>query len=144
MPTMQRTPRLDPICQPHLPQGWQTGLVPNVREGAQEIPHIQKTRIPIVFKSCCSTMLTNRENHLMCLLAEGLTTHQAASKMFISPKTAQVYATRLRKKFGAATQIQLGMAIGVYRGQSELARRQGLMAELTALRESIDRLEKIA
>lgn len=80
----------------------------------------------------------------MCLLAEGLTTHQAASKMFISPKTAQVYATRLRKKFGAATQIQLGMAIGVYRGQSELARRQGLMAELTALRESIDRLEKIA
>lgn len=89
-------------------------------------------------------MLTRRENQLMELLAKGLNTQEASHKMCISPKTVQVYATALRKKFGAATQVQLGIAIGIYRGESELTRRQGVMAELTTLRETLERLEKIA
>lgn len=89
-------------------------------------------------------MLTKRENELMLMLANGLTTEQAAGRMCISPKTGQVYATALRKKFGAATQVQLGMAIAQYRGESEVLRREALIAEINALRESIDRLEKIA
>jgi DNA-binding CsgD family transcriptional regulator/tetratricopeptide (TPR) repeat protein len=68
--------------------------------------------------------LTARELEVLCLLAEGLTDRQIADRLFISRRTAQVHAARVRNKLGVDNRTA---AAGV-------ARRLGLIEEEVAPR----------
>jgi len=51
--------------------------------------------------------LTAREQEVMRLLAEGLTSKDVASKLFISPKTVENHRTNLMKKLGLNSTVEL-------------------------------------
>ncbi len=51
--------------------------------------------------------LTTREQEVMRMLAEGLTTKEVASKLYISPKTVENHRTNLMKKLGLQSTVEL-------------------------------------
>lgn len=51
--------------------------------------------------------LTAREQEVMRLLAEGLTSKDVAAKLFISPKTVENHRTNLMKKLGLSSTVEL-------------------------------------
>lgn len=51
--------------------------------------------------------LTAREQEVMRLLAEGLTSKDVAAKLFISPKTVENHRTNLMKKLGLNSTVEL-------------------------------------
>lgn len=51
--------------------------------------------------------LTAREQEVMRMLAEGLTTKEVASKLYISPKTVENHRTNLMKKLGLQSTVEL-------------------------------------
>lgn len=51
--------------------------------------------------------LTPREQEIMILLAEGLSTQQVADKLFISPKTAENHRSSIMRKLGLQSTIEL-------------------------------------
>lgn len=51
--------------------------------------------------------LTVREQEVMALLAEGLTTGQVADKLFISPKTAENHRSNIMRKLGLHSTVEL-------------------------------------
>ncbi|MBC17798.1 Two component transcriptional regulator, LuxR family [Pseudodesulfovibrio profundus] len=51
--------------------------------------------------------LTAREQEVMRMLAEGLTTKEVAAKLFISPKTVENHRTNLMKKLGLQSTVEL-------------------------------------
>lgn len=51
--------------------------------------------------------LTAREQEVMRLLAEGLTTKEVANQLFISPKTVENHRTNLMKKLGLQSTVEL-------------------------------------
>ncbi len=51
--------------------------------------------------------LTPREREIAALLIQGLTSKQLGRKLLISPRTVDVYRTRLMRKYGAATTTEL-------------------------------------
>ncbi len=52
-------------------------------------------------------VLTPREREIAALLIQGLTSKQLGRKLLISPRTVDVYRTRLMRKYGAATTTEL-------------------------------------
>lgn len=51
--------------------------------------------------------LTSREIEITKLISEGLTSHQIADKLFISPRTVETHRANLMKKIGAKNSIEL-------------------------------------
>ena len=51
--------------------------------------------------------LTPREREIAALLIQGLTSKQLGRQLLISPRTVDVYRTRLMRKYGAATTTEL-------------------------------------
>lgn len=51
--------------------------------------------------------LTSREVEITKLISEGLTSHQIADKLFISPRTVETHRANLMKKVGAKNSIEL-------------------------------------
>ncbi len=51
--------------------------------------------------------LTSREQEVMRMLAEGLTTKDVAEKLYISPKTVENHRTNLMKKLGLQSTVEL-------------------------------------
>jgi DNA-binding NarL/FixJ family response regulator len=51
--------------------------------------------------------LTGREVEIVKLIAEGLTSHQMAEKLFISPRTVETHRANLMKKVSAKNSIEL-------------------------------------
>ncbi len=51
--------------------------------------------------------LTPREREIAALLIQGLTSKQLGKRLLISPRTVDVYRTRLMRKYGAATTTEL-------------------------------------
>lgn len=51
--------------------------------------------------------LTAREREIAALLIQGLTSKQLGKRLLISPRTVDVYRTRLMRKYGAATTTEL-------------------------------------
>ena len=51
--------------------------------------------------------LTVREQEVMALLAEGLSTSQVADKLFISPKTAENHRSNIMRKLGLHSTVEL-------------------------------------
>lgn len=51
--------------------------------------------------------LTAREQEVMVLLAEGLSSHQVAEKLFISPKTVENHRANIMRKLGIHSTIEL-------------------------------------
>lgn len=51
--------------------------------------------------------LTSREQEVMRMLAEGLTTKDVAAKLYISPKTVENHRTNLMKKLGLQSTVEL-------------------------------------
>jgi DNA-binding NarL/FixJ family response regulator len=51
--------------------------------------------------------LTSREQEVMRMLAEGMTTKEVAAKLFISPKTVENHRTNLMKKLGLQSTVEL-------------------------------------
>ena len=51
--------------------------------------------------------LTNREIEIIKLIAEGLTSQQMASKLFISPRTVETHRANLMKKTGVKNVVEL-------------------------------------
>jgi DNA-binding NarL/FixJ family response regulator len=51
--------------------------------------------------------LTEREREVMALVAEGLTNHEIAERLFVSPLTAKTHVSRAMVKLGARDRIQL-------------------------------------
>ena len=51
--------------------------------------------------------LTPREQEVMVLLAEGLSTQQVADKLFISPKTVENHRTNIMRKLGLHSTLEL-------------------------------------
>ena len=51
--------------------------------------------------------LTPREREIAALLIKGLTSKQLGKKLLISPRTVDVYRTRLMRKYGAANTTEL-------------------------------------
>ena len=51
--------------------------------------------------------LTPREQEVMVLLAEGLSTQQVADKLFISPKTAENHRANIMRKLGLHSTLEL-------------------------------------
>lgn len=51
--------------------------------------------------------LTSREQEVMRMLAEGMTTKDVARKLFISPKTVENHRTNLMKKLGLQSTVEL-------------------------------------
>jgi DNA-binding NarL/FixJ family response regulator len=52
-------------------------------------------------------LLTAREQEVMVLLAEGLSTSQVADKLFISPKTADNHRSNIMRKLEVHSIIEL-------------------------------------
>ena len=53
--------------------------------------------------------LSNREYEVLICLAEGLTTFEAAQKLFLSPETVKSHRSKLMLKLDAVNAFQLGM-----------------------------------
>jgi DNA-binding NarL/FixJ family response regulator len=51
--------------------------------------------------------LTSREVEITKLISEGLTSHQIADKLFISPRTVETHRANLMKKMGVKNSIEL-------------------------------------
>jgi len=51
--------------------------------------------------------LTPREQEIMILLAEGMSTRQVADKLFISPKTVENHRSSIMRKLGLHSTIEL-------------------------------------
>jgi DNA-binding NarL/FixJ family response regulator len=51
--------------------------------------------------------LTDREREVVALVAEGLTNHEIAERLFVSPLTAKTHVSRAMVKLGARDRIQL-------------------------------------
>lgn len=51
--------------------------------------------------------LTSREVEIVQLIAEGLTSHEMAEKLFISPRTVETHRANLMKKMGVKNSIEL-------------------------------------
>ncbi len=51
--------------------------------------------------------LTSREIEIVRLISEGLTSHQMADKLFISPRTVETHRANLMKKVGVKNSIEL-------------------------------------
>jgi DNA-binding NarL/FixJ family response regulator len=51
--------------------------------------------------------LTTREIEIIKLISEGLTSHQIADKLFISPRTVETHRANLMKKVGVKNSIEL-------------------------------------
>ncbi|WP_158293003.1 MULTISPECIES: AAA family ATPase [Kribbella] len=51
--------------------------------------------------------LTEREQQVLCLLADGLTNREIGAALFMSPKTASVHVTHLMEKFGVHSRVQV-------------------------------------
>jgi len=51
--------------------------------------------------------LTPREQEIMALLAEGMSTSQVGDKLFISPKTAENHRSNIMRKLGLHSKIEL-------------------------------------
>jgi len=51
--------------------------------------------------------LTSREQEVMRMLAEGLTTKEVAGQLYISPKTVENHRTNLMKKLGLQSTVEL-------------------------------------
>lgn len=51
--------------------------------------------------------LTSREIEIVKLISEGLTSHQMADKLFISPRTVETHRSNLIKKVGVKNSIEL-------------------------------------
>ena len=51
--------------------------------------------------------LTAREQEVVVLLAEGLSTSQVADKLFISPKTAENHRSNIMRKLGLHSTVEL-------------------------------------
>ncbi|QJB55683.1 response regulator transcription factor [Pseudodesulfovibrio sp. zrk46] len=51
--------------------------------------------------------LTSREQEVMRMLAEGLTTKEVAAQLYISPKTVENHRTNLMKKLGLQSTVEL-------------------------------------
>lgn len=51
--------------------------------------------------------LTTREIEIIKLIAEGMTSHQIADKLFISPRTVETHRANLMKKVGVKNSIEL-------------------------------------
>jgi DNA-binding NarL/FixJ family response regulator len=51
--------------------------------------------------------LTGREREVVALVAEGLTNHEIAERLFVSPLTAKTHVSRAMVKLGARDRIQL-------------------------------------
>ena len=51
--------------------------------------------------------LTNREQEIMALLAEGLSVNQIADKLFISSKTVENHRSNIMRKLGLHSIIEL-------------------------------------
>lgn len=51
--------------------------------------------------------LTAREQEIMRMLAEGMSTKEAAEKLYISPKTVENHRTNLMKKLGLSNSVEL-------------------------------------
>jgi len=54
--------------------------------------------------------LTDREREVMALVAEGLTNHEIASRLIVSPATAKTHVSRAMIKLGARDRAQLVVA----------------------------------
>ena len=52
-------------------------------------------------------LLTPREREVVAQLAKGLTSKEMAKAMGLSSRTVEMYRTRLLKKFGVRTTLQL-------------------------------------
>lgn len=53
------------------------------------------------------TSLTAREQEILRMLAEGITTKEVAKKLYISPKTVENHRTNLMKKLGLKNSVEL-------------------------------------
>jgi DNA-binding NarL/FixJ family response regulator len=51
--------------------------------------------------------LSEREREVVALVAEGLTNHEIAERLFVSPLTAKTHVSRAMVKLGARDRIQL-------------------------------------
>jgi DNA-binding NarL/FixJ family response regulator len=51
--------------------------------------------------------LTTREIEIIKLISEGLTSHEIADKLFISPRTVETHRANLMKKVGVKNSIEL-------------------------------------
>jgi Response regulator containing a CheY-like receiver domain and an HTH DNA-binding domain len=51
--------------------------------------------------------LTSREIEIVKLISEGMTSHQMADKLFISPRTVETHRANLMKKVGVKNSIEL-------------------------------------
>jgi len=61
----------------------------------------------IAVSGTCYDQLTAREQEVMVLLAEGLSTNQVAEKLFISPKTAENHRSNIMRKLELHSIIEL-------------------------------------
>jgi DNA-binding NarL/FixJ family response regulator len=56
--------------------------------------------------------LTEREQQVLCLVAEGRTNREIGKLLYISPKTASVHVTRIMQKLGVSSRVQAAAIAG--------------------------------
>lgn len=61
-----------------------------------------------------TTKLTNREFEIIVCLADGLTTSETASRLFLSHETIKSHRSRLMQKLDARNAFQLGIFVMKY------------------------------
>lgn len=77
----------------------------HTRTGARAKPHVARPT------SAGMGLLTEREREIVRLVARGLTNHDIAKLLFISPLTAKTHVNRAMVKLGAKNRAQLVVAV---------------------------------
>ena len=77
----------------------------HTRTGAQAKPHVARPT------SAGMGLLTEREREIVRLVARGLTNHDIAKLLFISPLTAKTHVNRAMVKLEAKNRAQLVVAV---------------------------------
>lgn len=79
-------------------------------EIADFLEEIGDTKVPIMDPKM-QTKVSRRERQCAFYLLEGYTSKEIAEKLYLSPRTVEVYLERLRTRFGSKNKIQLARHI---------------------------------
>jgi DNA-binding NarL/FixJ family response regulator len=86
-----------------------------IRHGLKALPYPPKKRSPTLSAAAVNgdaqqvggNRLTPTERDVVRLVSEGLTNHDVATRLFVSPRTVQTHLTHFYTKLGLTSRVQL-------------------------------------